>query len=471
MSLLDEFEAAIKQGLATQPDYKTHQFHVDADLMIVCAYLDTLADKDQIQTFMLLPLLDLHFNDEMAAEQKHARIRDRLSGVSFTAEAAIDKLIASLMEGRSVVLVSSDPQAYICDVAKFKHRAIEEPKSEKTVRGPGEGFNEDIMTNVSLIRNRIKSSDLQFESYEIGQATRTKVLLAYMKGKASEARIQTYRDRLSAISTEAIFESANIEEWIEDKELTPFPRLLNTERPDVVSAHLIEGKIAILTDGTPSCLIVPVTFFQFFVSAEDYYQRSMYATLFRWLRMLSFLLSVYTPCLYIALTNYRQEMIPSSLLINLSAQREGVPFPSLVEALIMLIMFELLREAGIRMPTVMGQAISIVGAVVLGQAAVEAGLVSAAMVIVVGITAIANFVSPSFNFGMGQRIIQFVYMLLAVCLGLFGVFCGTLLLVVHLVSIKTTGEPYLSPLAPVVPSRFKDTLLRAPWDKMKKPKR
>ncbi|MWC27997.1 spore germination protein [Paenibacillus sp. MMS18-CY102] len=468
MTLLEKYQLASQQNMALQPDYKCHQFHIDADVMVVCAYLDTLADKDQIQKFMLLPLLDLHFEHDWSSDYKIAKVRDRLSGVPFTVESTPEKLIVSLTDGQCIILLASHHEAYICDVAKFKHRTIGEPKSEKTVRGPAEGFNEDILTNVSLIRNRVKSPELTFESFEIGQLTRTKVFLIYMKGKASEARIQTYRDRLLSIQTDAIFESTNIEEWIEEREITPFPRLLNTERPDVVSAHLAEGKIAILTNGTPYCLIAPVTFFQFFVSAEDYYQRSMYATIFRWLRFISFLISVYTPCLYIALTNYRQEIIPSSLLINLSAQREGVPFPSLVEALIMLVMFELLREAGIRMPTVTGQAISIVGAVVLGQAAVEAGLVSAAMVIVVGITAIANFVSPSFSFGMGQRIVQFIYMFLAVCLGLFGVFCGTLLLVVHLVSIKTTGEPYLSPIAPVIPARFKDTLFRAPWYKMKK---
>ena len=294
--------------------------------------------------------------------------------------------------------------------------------------------------------------------------------MGYMKGRATEERIRYYREKLMAIRTDAILESANIEEWVEEREVTPFPRMLNTERPDVTSAHLVEGKIVFLTDGTPYCLIAPVSFFQFFISAEDYYQRALYATILRWFRLLAFFLSVYTPAVYIALINYRQEMIPSALLQNLATQREGVPFPAYLEAIIMLFIFELLREGGIRMPTVTGQAISIVGAVVLGQAAVEAGLVSAATVIVVGITAIANFVTPSFSFGLAQRILQASFIFLSIALGLFGLFCGTFFMLIHLVSLKTTGDPYLTPLAPLKMKQFRDTIIRSPWYKLMEPK-
>ncbi|MBB3128463.1 spore germination protein KA [Paenibacillus rhizosphaerae] len=466
MDLVDRY---ILKPLQQQPDFKIHRFHVDSDIQVTCSYLDTLVDKEQIQQFILIPLLEIRIHEGGETEEKRLSwIRDRLSGVSYSVELNPEKWASLITEGKCVLLIQNDNQGYAFDVSKFQHRSITEPKSEKTVRGPAEAFTEDVMTNVALIRSRIKSPQLVFESYDIGQTTRTKVLMAYIKGKASEERIQAYRDRLNNIHTDAIFESANIEEWIEHKEITPFPRVLNSERPDVVSSHLTEGRIVILTDGTPHGLIVPVTFFQFFISAEDYYQRAIYSTFLRWLRFLAFLLSIYTPCIYIALINYRQELIPTTLLFSLAAQREGVPFPAFVEAFMMLIMFEILREAGIRMPTAIGQAISIVGAVVLGQAAVEAGLVSASMVIIVGVTAITNFISPSFSFGMAQRILQFVFMILAISLALFGILCGTLLLVVHLSSLKTTGEPYLSPVAPLQTGRFRDTLVRVPWYKMKK---
>ncbi|MBM7566594.1 spore germination protein [Paenibacillus sacheonensis] len=466
------FEQLLSHAVARQPDFRIQRLLVDADYPVAICYLETLIDKAQLQQTVLLPLMDIRFDGEMESGDKVQFIRGKLAGAPpiEAPAAAADALVSAILEGNCIVFLR-DNNGFALDIGEAKHRGIQEPKSEKTVRGPGEAFTEDVMTNVSLIRNRIKTPQLAFEAFEIGTLTKTKVLMAYIEGKASPERIAAYRERLSRIQTEAVLEGANVEEWIEEKQLTPFPRVLNTERPDVLSAHLIEGKIAILADGSPDCLIVPVTFFQFFISAEDYYQPPLFATLLRWLRLLAFVLAVYTPGMYIALTNYRQEMIPSALLVNLAAQREGVPFPAFVEAIIMLVMFELLREAGIRMPSVTGQAISIVGAVVLGQAAVEAGLVSAAMVIVVGITAIANFVTPSFTFGMAQRVLQFAFMVLAVGLALFGMFCGTLLMAIHLVSLKTTGEPYLTPLAPAKPSDFKDSLFRVPWYDMKNPKR
>ncbi|MFJ5763124.1 spore germination protein [Neobacillus sp. NPDC093182] len=469
---MDLFDRYLLKPLQQQPDFKYHHFYIGPDIPVACSYLDTLIDKKQIQQFILIPLLEIRLNiGETPQEKKLPWILDSLSGVPYSVESDPGKWASLLTEGKCILLMQNDEQGYVFDVSKFQHRGITEPKSEKTVRGPAEAFTEDVMTNVALIRSRIKNPLLMFESYDIGQTTRTKVLMAYLKGKASEERIQTFRERLNNIHTDAIFESANIEEWIEHKEITPFPRVLNTERPDVVSSHLTEGRIVIITDGTPHCLIVPVTFFQFFTSAEDYYQRAMYSTFLRWLRFLGFLLSIYTPSIYIALTNYRPELIPTTLLFNLAAQREGVPFPAFVEAFIMLLMFEILREAGVRMPSATGSAISIVGAVVLGQAAVEAGLVSAAMVIIVGVTAISNFISPSFSFGMAQRILQFVFMILAISLALFGILCGTILLVVHLASLKTIGEPYLSPVAPHQTGRLRDALVRVPWYKMKKPGR
>ncbi|SEU20298.1 spore germination protein [Paenibacillus sp. NFR01] len=467
---MERFAQYIESRLGRQPDFKAHRFMVDSSVAVVCAYLETLVDKEQLQELVILPLLELRF-PEPDSMHPIARIRSTLSGNAYTLEEDPRKWISGVTSGQCLLLIEGDEFGYLLDISSFQHRSIEEPKAEKTVRGPGEGFTENIMTNVSLIRSRVKSPQLVFESYTVGETTQTRVFLAYLQGRPSEQRLQLYRDRLSSIQTDAVFESAHVEQFLEEQELTPFPKTLYTERPDVVGSHLVNGKIAVLTDGTPYCLIAPATFFEFFISAEDYYQKALFATLLRWLRFLSFLLSVYTPSIYIALTNYRQEIIPSALLINLAAQREGVPFPAFVEAILMLLMFELLREAGIRMPTVTGQAISILGAVVLGQAAVEAGLVSAAMVIVVGITSIANFVSPTFGFGMAQRVLQFLFMFLAVILGLYGLFIGTLLLIIHLVSLKTSGEPYLSPIAPTLRNRYQDTLVRMPWSKMKPPKR
>ncbi|MED4797818.1 spore germination protein, partial [Priestia megaterium] len=266
--------------------------------------------------------------------------------------------------------------------------------SQTVVRGPRDSFTETLRTNTALIRRRIKSPKLWIESQQIGEFTKTDIALVYIDGIADEQVIQEVKERLSKIDIDGILESGYIEELIQDEDYTPFPTMHNTERPDSVAAGLLEGRIAILVDGTPFVLMVPALFIQFFQAAEDYYQRADISTLIRLMRYMAFFLALLTPSAYIALTTFHQEMLPFALLISIAAQREGVPFPAIIEAFIMEITFEILREAGVRLPRAVGSAISIVGALVLGEAAVQAGLVSPAMVIVVSITAISNFVSP-----------------------------------------------------------------------------
>lgn len=460
---IDEHTALLKQAFSGEPDFTVQHFHIAARIEGCGMYFSTMADRNKIETFILKPLLDMPLETDVQAEQLLSLIRHHTSVVPSSVETDPSKGTGHLLDGKFVLIVNGFAELFVFDATGPENRAIEEPKTEKIVRGPQEGFTELLATNMSLIRKRVKNVELHFEPYVIGQETKTKVMLVFMSHKAKPELLSTVRGRLSAIQTESVLESANIEEWIQDETWTPFPTLYNTERPDVVAAHLLEGRVAILTEGTPMALIAPITFFQFFIAPEDYYQRADVASMLRLLRLLSFVISIFAPSLYVALVNYHQEVIPSALLISLSAQREGVPFPAIIEALIMLFTFELLREAGVRMPKVTGQAISIVGAIVLGQAAVEAGLVSAAMVIVVGITAITNFVTPSFSFGISQRMLQFGYMILAALMGFFGILSGIIFLVIHLVSLKSFGVPYFSPVAPAHVRKWKDTLVRLPW--------
>jgi spore germination protein KA len=260
-----------------------------------------------------------------------------------------------------------------------------------------------------------------------------------------------------------VLESGYLEEFIEDNPYSPFPQVVHTERPDRVTASLLEGRVAILTDGTPFALIVPAEFITLMQSPEDYYERYMVATAIRWLRYIGFAMSLLLPSLYIAITTFHQEMIPTRLLISLAAAREGVPFPALVEALMMEFTFEALREAGIRLPRAVGQAVSIVGALVIGQAAVQAGIVSPLMVIVVAITGIASFMNPAFNIALTMRLMRFPLMLLAATLGLFGVMVGILAILIHLAGLRSFGVPYLSSLAPLHTKDLKDVAVRAPW--------
>lgn len=378
-----------------------------------------------------------------------------------------DQLITEILSGSAVIIIDNCPFSLAVMISGGARRSVEEPSSQTVVRGPKEGFTEDITTNIALVRRKIRSPKLKFETHDIGQLTHTTVVLAYIEDVADTDVVKDITLRLQSIDTDSILESGYIQEFIQDSPLSPFPMLIDTERPDTVAGSLLDGQVAVLVDGTPFALIAPVTFFNFFQTPEDYYQRYDISTFLRCLRLVAFLVSLLLPSLYIALTTFQQEMIPTTLLISLTAQREGTPFPALVETLIMEITFEVIREAGIRMPRVIGPAISIVGALVIGQAAVEAGLVSGAVVIVVSFTAISNFVIPYFSMSSAIRLLRFVLMFLAGFLGLFGILAGLIPILAHLLSLKSFGIDYLMPYSPFFKSNMKDLVFRAPWWAMK----
>jgi spore germination protein KA len=303
---------------------------------------------------------------------------------------------------------------------------------------------------------------LLLKNRKIGRATQTNVSIMYIRGIADEKVIEEVNLRLARIDTDSILESGYIEEFIQDQPYTIFPTIQNTERPDVIAGSLLEGRVAILIDGTPHVLLVPSLFIQYLQAAEDYYQRADISTLIRTLRYFCLFIATLVPALYIALTTFHQEMLPTQLLISLAAQREGVPFPAFVEGLIMEATYEILREAGIRMPRAVGQAVSIVGTLVIGQAAVEAGIISATMIIVVSITAISSYVIPEFDMSIAIRITRFLFMGLAAVFGLFGIFVGIVALLLHLSSLRSFGVPYMAPVGPFILSNQKDVILRVP---------
>jgi spore germination protein KA len=457
------FVKQIKRALHDPPDLVIHSLVVSPDIPCYCVFLETSTDKNKIEHELLSFLSEkARFDDAHFAEEIIGVLQDRVPFSSITSSDDFSRCLESLLKGTCLVVISGAPKVLWISASQTSHRNVSEPLTESTVRGPQEGFTEDIATNLSLLRKRIKNVHLHIEQMTVGTETNTSMALLFLDHLAPESVIEEMRRRLSLIHTDSILDSSYVEEWIQDRTYSPFATLLSTERPDIVAAHLLEGRVALLVDGGPIALVAPITFFQFFIAPEDYYQRADIATLLRWIRFLSFMLSVFVPALYVAVVSFHQELLPHSLLISIAAQREGVPFPAFVEASIMMVTFEVLREAGLRMPRIAGQAISIVGALVLGQAAVTAGLVSTAMVIVVAITAISNFVVPSYSFGITQRLLQFFYMILAGALGLFGVLCGVLLTIVHLASIKSFGIPFLSPVAPTVLSDWKDILVRVP---------
>lgn len=467
----------VHKRLGDSSDVVTHKFRAssDGEYSIAIIYTDGLVDKAYIHEFILKTLMidirqvDLKMDrkkDPFHVLKEHALTTGDLKELS-----TFEDLFNQVLSGNTIILLEGYSVAFNVDTKGWKERGVEEPSSQTVVRGPKDGFTESLRTNTALVRRKVKDPNLWIKTKAIGKRTKTEVSILYINGIANDKVVNEVYERLDRIDTDAILDSGYVEEFIQDETYTPFPTVFNTERPDVIAAGLLEGRIAIIVDGTPFVLLVPALFVNFFQSSEDYYQRADFATFIRLIRYLAFFLSLLTPSAYIALTTFHQEMIPTDLLISLSSQREGVPFPALVEALIMEITFEILREAGVRLPRAVGSAISIVGALVLGQAAVEAGLVSSAMVIVVSLTAISSFVSPSFNMSISIRMLRFGFMFLAASFGLFGILIGIIIMILHLSSLRSFGVPYLSPMAPFIPKDQKDTILRLPhWALFSRPR-
>ncbi len=373
-----------------------------------------------------------------------------------------NEAIFAVLCGDTAIFVNGSTEVLIASTRGGQTRSIAEPTTETVVRGAKDCFTESIRTNTSLIRQRIRSNSLRIEGIVLGEVTKTDIALVYMDDVVKSSLLNDVKETLNQANLEAILESEYLEEILQSNTRSPFPTVLNTERPDTVVGNILEGRIAILVHGTPFALVVPATLTQLMQSPEDYNQQSYIATFVRFLRAVTFGVALLAPALYIAITTHHQEMMPTILAISLAAQEEGVPFPTIVEAMLMEFAFEILREAGIRMPRAVGQAVSIVGALVLGQAAVQAGLVSAAMVIIVAITAISSFTLPHYSLSVSVRLLRFLFMFAAAFVGLLGIALGLLILLVHLVSLESFGVAYLSPITPFVKSEQKDTFFRFP---------
>ncbi|MFX3636100.1 MAG: spore germination protein [Candidatus Pristimantibacillus sp.] len=377
-------------------------------------------------------------------------------------------MLVNVLSGDTGLFIDGNDSAICMGLRGGQRRSVSEPETEAVVRGPREGFNEHLRTSTGLIRSKIKSPRLKMKSFYIGTETNTNVVLAYMAGIANPKLIEEAEKRLNAIHIDGILESGYIEELIQDKPNALFAQLQNTERPDTVAASLLEGRIAIIVDGTPFVLLAPFGFLQWLQASEDYYERFVIGSLLRILRLIALFIALLAPALYIAVSTFHPEMFPSILLLSIATSREAIPFPAVVEALIMEFAFEALREAGIRLPKTVGQAVSILGALVVGQAAVQAGIVSAAMVIVVSMTGIASFTLPRYSSAISIRLLRFPLMVIASVFGLLGIIIGVMAIVFHMAKITSFGVPFLAPLSPINVSDLKDTLIRAPWWKMKR---
>ncbi|WP_372516760.1 spore germination protein [Paenibacillus silviterrae] len=458
-SSLQQNEAQLRTVYAHCSDVIFRSFAI-GEVKSMLIYIEGLSDAERIEEYIIAPLM----REEIGIHNDLRQLVERkITASSATEVATISDCIDQLSNGNPILLRDNEARGLAFGLNKWEKRGVEEPSAEVGVRGPREGFTETLRTNTSQLRRIIRSPQLKLESMTLGEYTQTNIVIAYIEGLADETLIEEIKNRLGRIRIDGILESGYIEEMIEDNPYSPFPQLLSTERPDVVCGNLLEGRAAILVAGTPFALVAPVSFFTLLQAAEDYYQRFWISSIIRWLRYGFCLISLLLPALYVAVLTFHQEMVPGALIISMASSREAVPFPAIVEVLIMEITFEALREAGVRLPKQIGAAVSIVGALVIGQAAVQAGIVSAPMVIIVAITGIASFMIPRYVAGIAIRMLRFPMILLAGSLGFLGVMMGIIAIVLHLCSLRSFGLPYLSTSSTPKLGELKDVLFRAPW--------
>lgn len=373
------------------------------------------------------------------------------------------ELVDYVLNGRVAIVIDGSPNALLCNVAGPQGRAIEEPVTEPVVRGPRDGFVEDYQTNISLIRRRIRSSRLKVEELEVGTLSKTIIALCYIKDLVQDSLIEEVRTRINRINIDAIHDSGIIEELISDQPFSLFPLAQYSERPDKVAGSLVEGKVAIIVDNSPMIIVVPITFVSLLQASEDYYNQFLFASFIRVIRFLSLNIALLLPALVVAIMTFHQEIIPDKLMGVIITTRKELPFPIYAEVLFMEMFFEVLREAGVRLPRTIGQSVSIVGGLVIGQATVNAGFVGFIPVIVVSLTAVASFAIPSYAAGTSIRILRFGLIILATFLGGVGIMLGLMFILFYLCGLRSFGVPYLSPIAPLSPRDMKDSFIRVPW--------
>lgn len=437
---------------------------------IYISYLDLMIDRKSLEQNIIDNLL--FRMDDLSKQHAYNYIKEHaLQTADIKEVTTMDEITQAILSGDVVLLVDGNTKALIISLKSFPSRGVSEVQSEVTLKGAKDSFTESVAVNKALIRRRIRDTKLKMESLKVGVRSRTDITIAYITDIAHEDIISELKDRINEFVIDGIFDIGMLEQLIEHAWYSPFPQYQSTERPDKVASALLEGRVVILVDNSPMALILPVTLNSFFQASDDYYSRWEVVSFIRILRYLAAIIAIGAPGLYIAITNYQPELIPTSLALSFAAARRGVPFTIVIEVIILQIAFELLSEAGIRLPSPLGNTIGIVGGLIIGEAAVSANLVSSMVVIVVAFTAIASFTIPNETFSSAFRLIRYMIIILTAILGLFGFIIGMMLVFIHLSSLESFGVPYLSPFVAVnhkKESTVGDSILKYPIFKQTK---
>jgi hypothetical protein len=414
-------------------------------------YISTMADLNNIMAGIEGPLID--------SEHPGSKIKDIVSYPIEKTSTNIGDITEFIAAGVTALFVDGDPDCYLFETTKIRGRSIEKSENEVIVKGAKEAFNEKVIDNIALIRKKIKNENLIVKTQTTSKRSRNTVFLVYQKDLVNEELLQNVKERLKSFETDSTIDLSILEQYLEERPRSLFPTIVYTERPDRASAFIEEGHIILLMENSPSCLILPATFWAMFHSPEDHYLRVPYGNFIRILRFLALFVAVFTSPIYLAITNFHVGMIPPDLLMAIAGTRERVPFPSIIEVLMMELAFELIREAGLRVPSPIGPTIGIVGALILGQAAVQANIISPIVIIVIALSGLSSFIIIDISMNFAIRITRFLFIFTAGFMGIYGVtalFIGGLF---YLVSLKSFGTSYFAPMTPHSFSS-KDLLIR-----------
>ncbi|TDX48036.1 spore germination protein [Orenia marismortui] len=448
-------------------DFKVRELYLEnIEKKVVLILLKGMVDNDTIEQHIIHPLLE---DIPIRKSKEVDLVEEIITSKNATKLNYLGQVIDDILMGNTIILVEGYKQAISIATTKFSHRSVEKPTRESVLKGPNESFIESGDVNTSLIRKRLRDENLISEKIMVGKRSLSKVSMFYIKDIANPDLVERVRNRVKQIQSDGVLDVATLEQHIEERSYSLVPSVLYTQRPDRAVAFLQEGHIVLLMDSSPNCLIVPVTFWGLFHTSEDNYERWPYGNFIRLIRLVAFFITLLTPAVYIAVTNFHIEMIPTDLLFAIAATRERVPFPSVIEVLFMEVAFELLREAGIRIPTTIGPTIGIVGALILGNAAVEANLISPILVIVVALTGLASFTISDDSLNNMVRIMKFIFLGFSSLYGALGIVVVFICFLAYISYFKSFGTPFLAPMVPYYKSS-NDLILRPPiWKQWLRP--
>lgn len=446
--------AQLQQLFCQSPDLVIRPFPITVDgLEAALVYLSGLTDKQLIQNHVLSPLMN--------------SVRDPNTNLPITLGQVkvVDtwtKIESAILEGDSVLFIHGQTTAHQLDTKGWPQRNIEDSRNEISLKGAHQGFVETGSQNIALIRRYIPHRELMLKEITIGMRGKTRISILYLKDVASQDVLKELETRIQDIMVDAVISTGELIEFIEDNPYSPFPQFILTERPDLAVSHILQGRFVVVVDHSPNVLIAPTNFISFFQGVDDYGTRWLVASSIRILRFFAFMIALFLPASYVAFISFNFEVIPVELFLSIAESRTRVPFSPVMEALLMEMTLEMMREGALRLPTPIGQTVGIVGGIIIGQAAVQAGIVSNIMIIVVAVTAIASFIIPNYDMGAAVRLLRFPMMISAALFGIVGIVIGWMTLIAHLISLESLGTPYGTPLAPFRFADMKDAFVRFP---------